>query len=146
MSAPLPDLGCACATVRRTARLVTQLYSKELGPDIEPGQFSTLAALNEHPGLNQSKVGYALGLDKTTMSRNLRVMEKKGWIEPSPGGDRRERSYCLTPAGRKVYVRAKPGWVRAQAQLRSSLKRGEWENMFEVFNRVSAAVNLHCDG
>lgn len=138
--APLPDLACACASIRRAARLVTQLYSHELGLHAEPAQFSLLTALKAHPGLSQAPLGRALGLDKTTLSRNLRVLRKNGWIELAAAEDSRERGYRLTPAGAKILAAAKPGWMRAQAKLRAALEPGEWETMMQIFDRVASVA------
>ncbi len=135
----LPDLGCACANLRRAARLVTQLYSHEIGPGVDPGQFSLLSALHRNPRASQAPLGRALGLDKTTMSRNLRLMETNGWIEVVSADDRRERRYRLTPAGAKILSAAKPGWTRAQAKLRAAMM-GEWENLSAIFGRVAEAA------
>ena len=57
----LPEIDCACASVRRAARLITQLYSQELGDQIEPGQFSLLMTIEAMPGCTQSALGRALG-------------------------------------------------------------------------------------
>ena len=139
VSSPLLDLNCACASVRRAARLVTQLYSHEMG-SVEPAQFSLLSVLSHLPGTTQASLGRALGLDKTTMSRNLRLMQKNDWIEPVLTDDHRERGYRLTPEGKRILAATRPGWARAQNKLRAVLKRGEWEAMFRVFNQVAAAA------
>jgi DNA-binding MarR family transcriptional regulator len=107
---------------------------------MEPAQFSLLFALSRRPGASQAPLGRALGLDKTTMSRNLRLMQRNGWIEPVLTDDRRERGYRLTPAGGKILSATKPGWMRAQNKLRGALKPGEWETMLNVFGRVAAAA------
>ncbi len=140
MSGNLPDLDCACANLRRAARLVTQLYSHEIGPDVEPTQFSLLTALDRHPGAGQALLGRALGLDKTTMSRNLRLMQRNGWIELASTDDGRERCYRLTPRGEKIFSSAKPGWMRAQAKLRAALRTGEWEALLKASSRVAEAA------
>jgi DNA-binding MarR family transcriptional regulator len=139
---PLPDLHCACAGLRRAARLVTQLYSHEMGGDIEPSQFALLSALGQRPGAGQAPLGRALGLDKTTMSRNLRVMEKNGWIEPALSGDKRERGYRLTASGEEILAQTKPGWLRAQAKLRAAFYPGEWETTLKAFDRTAEAAVL----
>jgi DNA-binding MarR family transcriptional regulator len=138
--ASLPDLNCACAGLRRAARLVTQLYSHEMGGNVEPTQFALLSALSQLPGASRSPIGYALGLDKTTLSRNLRVMEKNGWIEPALSEDRRERGYRLTALGGKILAEAKPGWLRAQAKLRAAFDPGEWEETLKAFDRTAEAA------
>src|SRR5580704_14440562 len=120
-SGPLPDLPRACANLRRAARLVTQLYGREMNWSMEPAQFSLLSALSLRPGVSQAPLGRALGLDKSTMSRNLRLMKQNRWIEPALNDDRRERGYRLTPAGKRILSATKPGWAGAQSKLRAAL-------------------------
>ncbi len=139
-TASLPELECACASIRRAARLVTQLYSDEMGKILEPPQFALLSALHAHPGIVQSALGRALGFDKTTLSRNLSLMKKKRWIEAVGSGDHRERGYRLTTEGASLVAAAKPNWKRAQERLRAALAPGEWEQMLAGFNRIANAV------
>lgn len=131
---------CACASIRRAARLVTQLYGHEMGRNVEPTQFAVLSALHRKPGASQSSLGQVLGLDKTTVSRNLRLMHRNGWIEPSRAEDLRERGYRLTRAGRKILALTQPAWARAQAKLRDRLGPDEWETMMRMVDRVSRAA------
>jgi DNA-binding MarR family transcriptional regulator len=137
-ASPLPDLGCACAGLRRAARLVTQLYAEEMGAAIEPAQFALLSALSCGPR-DQASLGRAFGLDKTTVSRNLQVLRRRGWIEPAPAPDRRERCYRLTNAGSEILEATKPAWTRAQARLRSALGE-DWNALLSGFDRVSEAA------
>lgn len=136
----LPELGCACATIRRAARLVTQLYSEEMSGRLEPTQFSLLAALSQERGASQARLGRALGLDKTTMSRSLRLMERHGWIERGQSDDQRERGFQLTPLGKKLFREAKPRWAKAQARLGDGLKPGELEDLLRAVNRIAEAA------
>ncbi len=138
-SAALPDLDCACASLRRAARLVTQLYSQEML--IEPTQFALLSALRYHPHAGRVAIGRTLGLDKTTMSRSLQLMRNNGWIEVDATGDGRERNYRLTPSGKRVLAKTEPGWKRAQAKLNTALKPGEWEDLLKITSRVAAAAS-----
>jgi DNA-binding MarR family transcriptional regulator len=139
--AALPEMECACATVRRAARLVTQLYDEELRPHLQASQFALLLALEMRPGCNQSALARALAFDKTTISRNLGLMEKNGWIEYAAAGDRRERGFRLTASGRKLLVAARPGWQRAQNRLRSAMAGEQWEAMWRAFRNLTNAAH-----
>jgi DNA-binding MarR family transcriptional regulator len=137
----LPELDCACATVRRTARLVTQLYGREIGHGVEPSQFMLLSALESRPGCPQARLGRALGLDKTTLSRNLQLMKRNGWIEPAVTADQRERGYQLSGTGVKLLAATRPGWRRAQQKLRSAVRTSDWQSILAMFNSVSNAAS-----
>ena len=134
------DIDCACASVRRTARLVTKLYANEMGKALEPTQFSLLSLLDRMPGRGQSVLAEAFGLDKTTLSRNLRLMEKSGWIEPVSSDDLRERGYRLTAKGNSLLAKARPGWRKAQDKLRAAMTPAEWEAMMTAFRIAAGAA------
>ncbi len=142
----LPEIECACATVRRTARLVTQLYDEEFRGLLEAPQFGLLSLLDKQPCSNQTAMARIFGLDKTTLSRNLRLMEQKGWIERATSdvsvvsNDRRERGYRLTTSGRSLLTQARPGWRRAQNRLRSAMTGEQWGAMWQTFRSVSGAA------
>jgi len=138
--APEIDIDCACASVRRTARLVTRLYAQKMGKALEPTQFSLLSLLHRMPGRGQSVLAEAFGLDKTTLSRNLRLMEKSGWIEPVSSHDLRERGYRLTAKGNRLLARAKPGWQKAQDKLRAAMTPAEWDAMMKAFRIAAGAA------
>ena len=81
-----------------------------------------------------------MGLDKTTLSRNMRLMQRNGWIELGKAEDQRERGYRLTSAGKQLLSATKPGWKRAQEKLRAAMSAGEWENTLNVFGLVARAA------
>lgn len=140
----LPDIRCACASLRRAARLVTQLYDEEFRPGLQVSQFALLSAIERWPGCNQSTLSRMLAFDKTTLSRNLRLLQKQGWIDRASAGDRRERGFRLTKLGRRTRNTAKPDWERAQKRLRSSMTVAQWEAMWRVLRDLTDAGNRVC--
>lgn len=136
----LPPMNCACATVRRAARLLTLLYNQELRPHIEAPQFMLLRTLERGPACTQSALARSAGSDKTTISRNLALMRRKGWIEEVDSEDLRDRRVRITAAGRNVLRSAKPGWNRAQKRLRSAFMPMEWDTMWQVLNTLTNAA------
>jgi DNA-binding MarR family transcriptional regulator len=132
------DLHCACASARQVARVLTQLYDSSLrGTGVEAPQFALMMTLEKQGPCSQIDLGRRHALDKTTVSRNLKLLERNGWIESSVAGDRRKRQFILTDAGRRRLEAAKPRWKNAQAQLRASMTVKQWDAMFQVFWAVT---------
>jgi len=137
----LTDLGCACATARQVARVLTQLYDSRLrGTGIEAPQFALMMTLDKQGPCNQAALGRRYAIDKTTISRNLKLLERKGWIESPAVGDTRERRFALTAAGRKRLAAARPEWMKAQEHLRTRMTAKEWDAMWRVFRAVTGAA------
>jgi DNA-binding MarR family transcriptional regulator len=137
----LPLLACACASLRRTARVVTQLYETELqGTGLRATQFTLLQALEQLGAASQGMLGRLLALDATTLSRTLPPLERAGWIRAAAGRDRREVRWSLTPAGRRRLAGALPAWERAQERLRTGLPAKHWRMLIEDLASVGAAA------
>jgi DNA-binding MarR family transcriptional regulator len=139
--AELTDLTCACATARQVARTLTQLYDSKLrSAGMEAPQFALLMTLAKQGPCSQGDLGRRYALDKTTMSRNLRLLERNGWVESTVARDKRKRQYTLTAAGRERLEAGKPEWKKAQDLLRSGMPAGQWDTMFRVFRTVTQAA------
>jgi DNA-binding MarR family transcriptional regulator len=134
-----PELDCACLAIRQAARLVTQFYGSELGGRMEIPQFGLLSMLDRQPGCPQAALARTLNLDKTTLSRNLKLMERNGWIARAESDDRRERGFHLTADGKKLLRAARPGWKRAQERFQKAMG-GRWEAMWGVLGDITKAV------
>ena len=119
--------------------MVTQFYGAELHGRLEIPQFGLLSMLGQRPGCNQSALARELNLDKTTLSRNLKLMEKNGWIEHTVSDDLRERGYRLTASGKKLLQAARPRWKRAQARFQAAMG-GRWEEMWRLLDEIEMAV------
>ena len=138
---PLVESACACATARQLARLLTQLYDGWLSQTgMEAPQFALLMTLDAHGAVSQAALGRRYALDKTTMSRNLKLFERKGWITASGAEDKRERRFSITPAGHARLAAARPEWKKAQEQLRAGMTAKQWNAMFEAFRTAARAA------
>ena len=126
------SLPCACANLRRAARIVTQRYDRSLQPaGIKATQFTLLQALVIAGNISQGKLGEVLGLDSTTLTRTLALLRKKGWIQTRPGQDRREVRLSLTAEGKRKYQSALRYWQSAQKQLQTALGEAGWKQIIE---------------
>lgn len=121
-------LPCACANLRRAARIVTKLYDRAFSDTgIEVTQFSILMALSKSGEITQGRLGELLSLDSTTLTRTLKPLMKSGWLQVRSGTDRRERWVGLTPAGQKKYDSAIPRWEEAQQALKGKLSPHKYD-------------------
>ena len=115
---------CACSALRRASRAVTQHYEKHFrGSGLRATQFTILATLAQTGPLSISELSDQLGLDRTTLSRNLRLIEDKGWIAALGHDDQRVRKMALTPKGMRKASAALAFWKRADASVEPVLQR-----------------------
>lgn len=114
---PLDEL-CNCFSLRRAARTVTKQYAETMRETgLQATQYSILAMLSGGERLSISELADDLGLERTSMSRTLRPMEREGLVALSSEGFRRKRAIELTAAGFKRYQKCLPLWRAAQARF-----------------------------
>lgn len=107
---------CTCFLLRRAARRTSQVYDRALAPlGLSLNEYSILRRAREPAALGE--LAERVGMDRSTLSRNLRPMLAAGWIEQRRGEDARQRLVAASVAGRQLLRRAEPLWRRAQTQL-----------------------------
>ena len=133
---PDPDISvCACANLRRAARLVTQVYDSALRPaGLRVTQFTMLAVLAKRGQMRQSDYTEVLGMDGTTLTRNLKPLLKNGWILIDRDTDQRVRLISLTKSGRTVLDKAIPRWQAAQKKFVGGLGASQWPALLDALS------------
>ena len=121
--AEIQQLGsCACFNLRKAARTVTQLYDDALRPTgLRATQLPILGVLFAHSPMTVHELSEATAIDRTTLTRSLKPLEREGLIHSRPGGDRRVRELLLTSKGKVRLERAYPVWLATQQQVRRRL-------------------------
>ena len=113
---------CYCAAVRAASRKMTALYDGALAPGgINIAQFSLLRRIERAGALSLTELGRRAELDRSTIGRNVRVLEKLALVRLASAKDQREAAVSLTEAGRDALKRAAPLWEEAQARIESAL-------------------------
>jgi len=132
---------CAAYNLRRATRLVTQAFDQALKPaGLKITQLSLLVAFLLSPGSNLAQLAGWLGMDRTTLSRNLRILQKRGLVKIEPGDDRREQLVKLTPAGKEAVKRAHPLWEQAQNKVVGALGEEKWAAMAKDLRAMVAGL------
>ncbi|MCF8033634.1 MAG: MarR family winged helix-turn-helix transcriptional regulator [Desulfarculaceae bacterium] len=121
---------CAAYNLRRASRLVTQAFDQALKPSgLKITQFSLLVAFLLSPESNLAQLAKGLGMDRTTLSRNLRLLEDNGLVRTTPGEDRREQKVEITSQGKTAVLQAMPLWHKAQDRVVGILGEEKWAAM-----------------
>ena len=112
---------CTCFRMRKLARLMSQRYDQALAPaGINLNQYSILRRTGGQ-GRPLGEIARELGMDRSTLSRDLKPLVQADWIETVPGGDARQRRLRITAEGRRAIERAQPLWRQAQDAIDQGL-------------------------
>jgi len=110
---------CLCGNLRMAARAVSSVYDRHLAAaGVQSSQMAVLWAVSNAQGMTVKQLAARIAMHETTLIRNLRVLEREGWVALEVGSeDRRQRIPSLTRAGRSVFGKALLGWKKAQAEI-----------------------------
>jgi len=113
---------CHCFAIRRAARAITQLYDRKLRPSgLRATQFTLLSVLVRAGALPVNELASLLGMERTTLTRNLRPLLDQGFVRLDPGEDQRVRMVCITAAGLGAAEKALPYWREAQRAIAKNM-------------------------
>jgi DNA-binding MarR family transcriptional regulator len=114
---------CLCLASQRAARALARRFDEAFRPlGVTSGQFSLLTSLNRPEPPTVGSVANLLAMDRTTLTANLKPLERRGLItaEADPA-DRRARRLTLTPAGKALLAEANPIWISTHALIEEAL-------------------------
>ena len=110
--------------VRRSSRVVGNYYDGHLKPaGLKGTQFTLLNIIFLYPSITIGQLAERLRLDRTTLNRNLKPLERRQLIRSSSGDDKRTRTLELTPKGADTLQLALPLWLEAQSGVVEVLGR-----------------------
>ena len=117
---------CLCLHMQRAARAMARRFDEALRPvGLTNGQFSLMMALNRPRPPKMGDVASLLALDRTTLTANLKPLERRGLVSASfDPDDRRSRRLALTAEGASLLAKAVPLWCRAQEEAEELLAFG----------------------
>jgi DNA-binding MarR family transcriptional regulator len=128
---------CICLGVRRAARAVTRVYEEALkSSDLKATQFSLLSYLAQSGAASFAEITSYLSLDQSTLTRNLRPLERRGLVAVRAGPDRRTRTITLTVKGRRLYEEVLPLWEQIQGAVVERLGRADWRDLRGALERL----------
>ena len=108
---------CIAVRLRLLNRVVTNLYDGALRPlGLKVSQLNILIVTAKLGLARPAQVCAILQLDASTLSRNVKPLQARGWLEVVPDEDARAQPFRLTAQGRRLLEKAVPAWEQAQRQ------------------------------
>lgn len=128
---------CCCFSLRKVTRAVTQFFDRTLEPaGIRATQFTLLLTLSSAAGKTLTEMAEGLVMDRTTLTRNLKPLEKAGFITTVKLPDRRTKGYILTEKGQAAIERGVPLWNKAQHHITERLGHDRYGRLLEELKLV----------
>ena len=114
---------CLCLHLQRAARAVARRFDELMRPSgLTSGQFSLLMSLNRPEPPTIRAVAELLAMDRTTLTANLKPLERRGLVRIKVDrDDRRSRRLVLTAKGRATLIVALPAWQEGHAAIEPAL-------------------------
>jgi len=132
-----------CFNLRKVTRAVTQFFDRHLeSADIRATQFTLLLTLTSASGKTLTEIAEGLVMDRTTLTRNLKPLEKEGLITTIKLSDKRTKGYVLTEKGRMAIEKGIPLWQKAQQQIVGQFGAPKYAHLLEELNLVRSYANV----
>ncbi len=125
---------CYCTNLRRSANALSDIYDTSLkSTGLTAAQYYLLITLWRLGSANITHWAEHVGLERSTMVRNIRPLQKRGLIETAPG---RGKTFTLSAQGRQILNSAVPLWQKAQKKVEAILGKGDIEALFRISEKL----------
>ena len=133
---------CVCFNLRWVTRAVTQFFDAELRRHgLRPTQTPILAALAAKPAWSMEDLSDWLGMERTTLVRNLRPLERDRLLEIAGAGRGGRVSVSISATGKRELEKAMPAWRAAQQAVVKTLGPRRWSAILSDLDRAALALN-----
>lgn len=129
---------CPCLGLRKASRAITAMYNEHMSPSgVLITQLPMLGALKVEGSLPLTRLAEVLGMDRTTLSRNVNPMLRQGLVAEGTGQDKRSRILTITDQGAKALELALPLWDEAQDKVRAILGKAGTEVLLDKLKALA---------
>ena len=132
---------CTCFNIRRVSRVITQFFDAEVRRHgMRPTQTPILGALQAKSGWGMAELSEWLGMERTTLLRNLRPLQRDGLVRAKGGGRGGHVELEITAKGHAVVAKTLPAWRAAQAKVVATLGEERWSTIINDLEEVATKL------
>lgn len=132
---------CNCINLRRSSQALTEVYDEILSPSgLKVSQYLLLMNVKRLGPVSVSSLASEIRLDRTTIVRNLKPLEEKGFIIDVAEKGARNRQLKLTDSGLEILKIARPLWLEAQNFIEQYLGKEDVNTLTALLSKIEALV------
>ncbi|PIQ85660.1 MAG: MarR family transcriptional regulator [Candidatus Omnitrophica bacterium CG11_big_fil_rev_8_21_14_0_20_45_26] len=132
---------CACFNLRMAARAITQAYDEALRhTGLRATQLALLAPCRQLGSVTICELARTIVTDRTTLTRNVQILVRQGYLKVTKGEDGREKLVSVTAKGESALEKAYPVWCRIQNKFVSQLGKERFERLLEDLSKAVAII------
>jgi DNA-binding MarR family transcriptional regulator len=132
---------CNCLNLRRASQAITEVYDEFLVPSgLKISQFALLKHIKYLGPVSVSKLALEIRLDRTTLVRNLKSIEERGFIIDVATKGTRNRQLKLTDRGFEILETAEKLWLEAQNFMKEYLGKDDMNTFTVLLSKIEALV------
>lgn len=129
---------CLVLNTRMAARAVTRRADRKLRPlGLTAAQSTILMNLKDRPDRSVTEIANSIAMDRTTLSRNLDLLERKGVVATRGAESGNGRICVLTAAGTALLEKVVPVWREGQSELRAALSNPDFPTVLDGLRHLA---------
>ncbi|WP_338452822.1 MarR family winged helix-turn-helix transcriptional regulator [Niallia oryzisoli] len=136
---------CACANIRKAARIITQVYEKKMTPTgLKVTQYYMLVNIARHKKISISQLGDIMLLDQSTITRNVNILKKSGYVNIIRNiNDSRAKLVSITEIGLAKLEEATPVWLQIQEKVENDIGKEKYKDLMETLKMIQESISLN---
>lgn len=135
----LSKSSCYCTNLRRSTNVVSAFYDSILSEvGLTVAQYYLLVNLSRLGTVNITHLAKAVGLDRSTMVRNIKLLQNRGLVEIVDGHG---KTFALSSEGTMILEKAMPLWEKAQMQIEKILGKEDVEAIFRISDKLQSFIH-----
>lgn len=132
---------CASFNLRKASRLVSQMFDEALAPvGLRSTQVVMLVVIGRRGPVSMTELARELILTPSTLSRNIRPLERAGYIRIE-AADMRRKTVTLTPKGEEILLQCVPLWTEVQTKFLEGIGAETWNTLLSNLNHLTSALH-----
>ncbi len=142
-----PPRACTNLKLRRLSRTVSRAYDADMRTlGLTGAQYALLSHVLKLAPVSPGALAQAMGLDPSTVTRNLKALLAGGWVAQQPGADARSRLLVATEAGQALRHQARSRWLHSQQHIEAVLGPERVGALHALLDECAALLEASASG